>query len=197
MDWKTEEKIVYSTTKAIIYKIKNMYDESSRKAILAGLRNSIGRAITENENILSIFFENIPEEIAGRTGRLSWGEDAVLSVLQLYALYKQGKSDSKEQEESGYSIGIALSFLRNAEDTKSPDRRFNAMITATTLEEFKNHLRHLIKLLKSRENTVDIDFALLSEDLFKIAKGSKDEVALRWARDYYRISKKGEEKNEK
>lgn len=197
MDWKMEEQIVYSTTKSIIHKINNMYDESSRKAILAGLRNSIGRPLTENENIISIFFENIPEEIVGRTGRLSWGEDAVLSALQLYALYKQGESEIKVQEESGNSMGTSLSFLRNTEDTKSADRRFNAMITSTTLEEHKNHLRHLIKLLKSREQSVNIDFALLSKDLFKIAKGYKEEVALRWARDYYRISKKGEEKDEK
>ena len=197
MDRKTEERLIFSTTKSVIFSIRNMTDESSQKATLAKLRNSIGKPLTENIGVIAMVFENAPDEFLGKRGQLSWGEDAILTAIQLFALHQQGKTESVMQEdEKNISIGASLGYLRNSDDSKSVDRRFNAMISSSTLDEIKTHLRHLIKLLKSREPNVKVDYALLGKDLFRIAKGYKEDVALMWARDYYRVNRKGEENNE-
>lgn len=198
MDEKREGKRIGQVTGSLIGMIAAMPDESSRKAILAKLRNSINKPVTENIEVLSLVFSRVPEEFLGRSGDLTKEEDAIFTTLQLYALHQQGMDESVMLKEDGYdSIGIALNRLRNADDSKAADRRFNAMITAATFAELKIHLRHLIKLLKAKEKAVKIDYAALSEDLFRAARDGMETVRLKWARDYYRMNKKGEKTDEK
>lgn len=198
MSRENESEKVFLTTKSIILKISKMSDDSSKKAILANLRNSISKSTLENIEVLALIFSRMPEELLGNGGELSHGEDAVLSSLQLYALHQQGMENSVMfEEEKGPSIGYSLGQIKVVDESKSISKRFNSMVTSGSFEELKNHLRHLIKLLKAKDKSVKIDYALLAKDLFLVSRGYGKNIMLKWARDYYRIKNKGEEKNEK
>ncbi len=94
------------------------------------------------------------------------------------------------------NLGASLSRLRVGDDTSAIDRRFNAMITTTSFDELANHLRHMIKLLKSKTDT-QVNYPQLAQDLFWFQKGRQSSVRLKWSRSYYRYyDNKGEKKNE-
>lgn len=69
------------------------------------------------------------------------------------------------------------------------------MITSSTFEELSNHLRHMIRLLKSKSN-VQVDYAKLAEDLYQFLRGNREKIRLSWAREYYRYSYKGDDEND-
>ncbi len=197
MDEKSKGKKVYAATKSIIKMIEETFDEPEQKAIRAKLRNSIGKPALVNIDVLGMVFPSIPYDFLGN-GALTYEEDAILTSLQLYALHKQGTNESVMPEDGNITgLGASLGMMRRGEETKAIDRRFNAMITAESFDELKIHLRHLIKLLKSKEETAKVDYPLLAENLFWIENGYNENVKLRWARDYYRINIKGEGKDEK
>lgn len=95
------------------------------------------------------------------------------------------------------NLGASLRALRAGDATQAADRRFNAMITATTFNELANHLRHLIKLLKSKTEA-KVNYAQLAQDLYWFQLGYQSDIRLKWSRDYYRhyMEGKGEESDE-
>lgn len=197
----SEKREVLKTTKGIISKIENMNDESKQKAILARLRNSINKPLSENFDVLPFLFENLPDKFLGTTDEASPEEKSILSALQLYALNKQGKGITQNEDDDVHdrflSFGASLKAIREGDKMEALDRRFNAMITSDDFSEWVVHLRHLVKLIKSSEKNIRVDYPRLAEDLFWIARGYKTNVKLQWSRDYYRMNFKGEEKNEK
>lgn len=95
------------------------------------------------------------------------------------------------------NVGYSLNALRGGESASSTDRRFNAMITSASVEELSVHLRHLIRILKSKSN-VKINYAKLAEDLFWYQNGQSEKVSLRWGQSYYAFNNnKKENENEK
>lgn len=197
----SEKREVLKTTKGIISKIENMNDESKQKAILARLRNSINKPLSENFDVLPFLFENLPGKFLGTTDEASPEEKSILSALQLYALSKQGKGKTQNEDDDVpdrfLSFGASLGVIREGDKVEALDRRFNAMITSDDFSEWVVHLRHLVKLIKASEKNVRVDYPRLAEDLFWIARGYKTNVKLQWSRDYYRMNFKGEKKNEK
>ena len=85
-------------------------------------------------------------------------------------------------------MGDALKTLRTGE-SESTDARFNVLITASNFNQLQNHLRQMIKLLKSKSD-VEVDYASLADDLYWFLKDQKDGIKMKWARAYYKISKK-------
>lgn len=197
----SEKRKVLKTTKEIISYIEKIRDESKQKAILARLRNSINKPLSENFDVLPFLFEKLPGEFLGTSDEASPEEKSILSALQLYALSKQGKGRTQNEgddfPDKFLSFGASLRTIREGDKMEALDRRFNAMITSDDFSEWVVHLRHLVKLIKSSEKNVRVDYPRLAEDLFWIAKGYKTNVKLQWSRDYYRMNFKGEEKNEK
>lgn len=197
----SENKVKLSAvTYHILKAIEGQLNYSSGRAILAKLRNSIGRPLSQTIEIWPLIFDNLPDEYLGNSSRLTDEEEAILTALQLYALYQQGKKESvipEDEQEKYKNIGYSLSFLRKAEDHTAIDRRFNALITSSTDEEFKYHLRQMINLLKSKsKGTVPVDFAKLSEDLYWFKRGYRENIRLSWSKSYY-YHGKGEKANEK
>ncbi|OFK79605.1 type I-E CRISPR-associated protein Cse2/CasB [Anaerosphaera sp. HMSC064C01] len=194
---------IYRVTSAILNKINNTIETPKTKALLANIRNSINKNISNNIETMSYIFSNLPEEFLGNSIKLSYEEEAIFTAIQLYAIHQQGAKSSVlkldyEKDERRQNIGDALSTLRG-EDSESIDRRFNAMITSSNYKELKHHLRQLIKLLKAKSD-VKVDYAKLAEDLYWFLLGKKDGIKLSWSRSYYRIRKnenmKGEIQNE-
>lgn len=194
---------IHRVTSAILNKINTTIETPRTKALLANIRNSINKNISNNIESMSYLFSNLPEEFLGNSIKLCYEEEAIITAIQLYAIHQQGAKYSVlkldyEKDERRQNIGDALSTLRG-DDNESIDKRFNVMITSSSFKELKHHLRQLIKILKAKSDA-KVDYAKLSEDLYWFLLGKKDGVKLSWSRSYYRIRKnkklEGEIKNE-
>lgn len=205
MENKTEKTTCYQITSKILYQIsslKSLGTGSQYKAILANLRNSIGRPISQSIDVWRIMYEYLPEDFLGSTSKMTYEEISILNTLQLYALYMQAGQEKNEQKQelSNFdNMGYSLRVLRQSDNHISMDRRFNIMITATSYDEFIHHLRQMIKLLK-KYPTTDINFPLLSQDLYSFLLGYGEDIRIKWSRKYYSNNKnneKGELSDEK
>lgn len=194
-----KRKLVYSTTKRVISSIEDNLEISRTKALLSSLRNSIGRPLEENIEAISLIYQYMPEEFYSNFGTLTYEEEAIITTLQLYAIHQQSKLDSvngKQEKEVWDNVGSSLSYLRLGENSLPFDRRFNALITSQSFDELSNHLRQLIKILKSKQDNIKINYPKLAQDLYDFARGYDERVRLNWSRAYYSKNYKGEE-NEK
>lgn len=204
--------IAYNTAKSILIKLDSTRDASSTKALLANMRNSADKDISNNVDALAYVFSNLSYGEDDRGGELSYMEQAIFTAIQMYAIHQQSNVESvlkfgnDDENESGEkknkykaNIGDALATLRS-DESESIDKRFNAMITATNFNKLSYHLRQMIKILKSKSEA-KVDYAKLAEDLYWFMIGRKEEVRLSWARSYYKYRKneemEGEIKNEK
>ncbi len=194
-----KRKLVYSTTERVISNLADNMDSSRTKAMLSSLRNSIGRPLKENIEAISLIYQYMPEEFYSNFGSLTYEEEAIITTLQLYAIHQQSKMHSvsgKQEKEVWDNIGSSLSYLRLGENSLPFDRRFNALITSQSFDELSNHLRQLIKILKSKQDDIKINYPKLAQDLYDFARGYDERVRLNWSRAYYSKNYKGEE-NEK
>lgn len=178
----------------ILKELYAMQEYSAGKAILSRLRNSIGRDYADMADIMPFVFDKLPESFLGNSRKMTDEEMCILSCLQLYAIHQQGEDLCVATTEDGYSnVGTSLKLLRVGDDATAVDRRFNAMITSTDFDELIVHLRHLIRLLKSKQKGARIDYTRLSDDLYWIRKNkNKENIILNWAREYYKFNSKGE-----
>jgi CRISPR system Cascade subunit CasB len=189
---KTEGFSVGEVTNRIIQKTENLYS-SQKAAVLANLRNSIGKSLTDAEDVWPILFENLPKEYLSREGSETQEEKAIFTTLQLYALCMQGASDSVKSDNSYKgTVGKSLGSGRDMNNSVALDRRFNVLITAGTFSELTYHLRQMIRIVKSK-GRMTINFPRLAEDLFWFQRGNQKKICLRWAQEYY--SQKQEDTN--
>lgn len=199
-----EYESVYNVTATIIHQMGSTLNISSTKAALAKLRNSIGKPLSQTIDIWPFVFEYLPEEFLGTNDSASNQEKAILTSLQLFAVYQQGSAENMSLNKANNfhsNLGTSLSTIRG-EDSASVDRRFNALITSQTFEELVHHLRQMLSLLKAKsKKEVKVDFPKLSQDLYWYLTGQKEQVCLNWSREYYRRrnseKKEGEFDNEK
>lgn len=193
---------VYGVSKNILTYLDKSRNTPAIKANLAQLRNSINKDIGENIESLAFIFSMLPEDELGKGKKLNYFEEAILTSLQLYAIYQQGQEDSViyiDEENPYKSFGRSLKSLRKISDmneveNKSIDLRFNSLVSSSDFKELKHHLRQMIKLLKSNSSE-KIDFSSLTCDLYAFLLKDKNAVRINWARDYYfvKYEKKGEE----
>lgn len=188
-----KEMSVYAVTNLIIRKLESdSRQKSTVKAILADFRNSIGKPLTEAVKVWPILFDVMPESYLSTQGRETAEEAAVYCALQLYALCRQGavlKVFSDEHYKG--SMGKSLSSGRAPDDVQALDRRFAAMTTAASYDEFIYHLRQLINTVRSK-NEMTVNFGGLAEDLLWFQRGKSKEVCFKWAKDYYYSSMQNE-----
>lgn len=183
-----------------IAEMENNGKTSAVRATLANLRNSIGRPMSKSLDVWRIMYEYLPEEFLSKTEKMTPHEKSILNTLQLYAIHRQGNTENVnigKNEASWKNIGYSLSILRTDDNQVAMDRRFNAMITASSYDEFVHHLRHMLKLLK-KYPSAKIDYPRLAEDLYRFLIGNKESVRINWARSYYtsKNKNKGENKDE-
>lgn len=191
---------VESVTRNIINEIESDNKSANGRAIMASIRNSVNRPLTESTDLLALLFRYIPEDFLSIDGKISDEEKAIVTTIQLYAIHQQSKSESvllKEDSEKWKNLGYSLSLLRQAGDSAAVDRRFNTMVTSATFQELSHHLRQMIKLLKSKTDA-RVDYPRLSKDLYRYLIGYGEEVKFSWASRYYfvKIEKEGDKNNE-
>jgi CRISPR system Cascade subunit CasB len=188
-----KRRTVYGTMKAILTQLNSPQEQKNLSGNLATIRNSTGKDFEDADDVWPILFPLIPQEFLGK-GALTYEEKALFVTLQLYAIGQQGTNKMRgEDKEGNLSMGASLRYIRSGDST-GLDRRFNAMLTATTFDEFVYHLRQIFKLGKSKDGFF-VNFPALAEDLYWYQQGRNKQVCLKWARDYYRTYTK-EENNE-
>ena len=87
-----ERKSVDAIMRKIIAEIEPIKTLGSGKAILAGIRDSIGKELTNAPQVWPMLFANLPEEYLGNKSRVTAEENAIYLSLQIYALMQQGSS---------------------------------------------------------------------------------------------------------
>ena len=193
---------VSSVINKIINQFLNSSDVASRRAMLAQLRHTIGKPLSQSVEIWSWILSNVPESFINKYGEVSYQMRAVINTLQIYALYEQSdvekssykdlnKSEDSEKEKPYNNMGTALRALRSDEGVRgATDRRFSVMVTASDYDSFYYYLRQLVRLLKSRtkENQQAIDYSKLARDLYLLQFEDSEKVRLSWAQEYYRFS---------
>ena len=187
-----ERKSVDAVMRKIIAEIEPIKTLGSGKALLAGIRDSIGKELSNAPQVWPLLFANLPEEYLGDKERITAEEKAIYLSLQIYALMQQGASKSERGEEkSTRNIGESLRILRGDESkAKAMDERFNTMITAGSFEELAHYLRQMVKILKANIDSPFVDYPKLAKDLFWVQKGKQDNILMDWARAYYQTFQK-------
>lgn len=190
----TERESVRKVTNQIIGKIEQGEKYGIQKAaVLARLRNSVGKPLPEAEDVWPILFENLPQQFLSQSGYETYEEKAIYTTLQLYAVCMQGSAGSVISDPAYKgSIGMSLRNGRDPDDSKALDRRFGALITADTFEEMSYHLRQMLKVVKSHTG-MTINFPRLASDLLYFQLGNQRKICFRWAQDYYSYAKPTDE----
>lgn len=169
-------------------------NESVTRGTLAKLRRGIGKKPGSMPELWEATLEDLPVEVMGTGETPSNVEWAVHTALTLFALHQQGKDQC--MNEDGLRLGISLrKLVGDEEDEKRIKRRFDAVSTSNSMEEYSHHLRGLIQLLKAK--SIPLDYPALTEDLYWLQfPNARDSVRLRWGRDFYRIQKSSKNEGE-
>lgn len=191
----TKKQQVIKFTNSRIRQISETRELGTTKALLASLRRGAGKTPGELPELWGAFLNELPEDLLGRTGKISPAEDAVYQALCLYALSTKGGELKNDPNEEGITLGRACGKLALCNENDK-ERILNRLkIVLASNQHINVHLRNLIKLLADKD--IKLDFALLAGDLYSYHfPEGRDQVRLRWARDFYKKDNKAEEKKE-
>lgn len=159
------------------------------RAALARLRRGLGKPLGAIPELLE--YVVVPGDWPARGDEPTAKETAIYTALTLYALHQQ--SQPYPMHIPGRGFGTALGGLRYAEGQENPGvvRRFQALGTASSLDELVQHARGLITLLRSADLRVKrgFDYGRFAHDLERFQSPAQaDSVRLSWGRDFYRVT---------
>ncbi|QDW62025.1 type I-E CRISPR-associated protein Cse2/CasB [Oerskovia sp. KBS0722] len=165
---------------------------SSTTALLARLRDNVGREPGTDPAIWSVTVDGVSDDARGDDPTQQ--ERAVHAALTLYAVHQQSRDSGAHRP--GIGLGQAVTRLERDRGwtTKDQDegkispvrRRFNTAVTATSLPELTHHLRGLVTLMRTAD--VGLDYGLLADDIAQFQRpGGQDVVRRRWGRQLHRL----------
>ena len=161
-----------------------LHNEAQARGELAALRSAVAREPGEVPDTWELTQVEVPDNAGDAPTR---EEIAVHTAMTLYAVHQQSRTDPMFHP--GKGLGHASRELIGPPDQENPSarKRFNAMVTSTTITELRHHLRDLVSLLRARGIT--LDHAMLADDIVRFQRpgGAKD-VRLAWARQYHFMS---------
>ena len=170
-------KKMYESIQEFVFKKTVLLDQdtSYSKAACAKLRNAVAKPRGSVPDTWDITLLGSPEgDMAG---------EAIHTALTLYALHKQGKSDSMNDSKTGF--GSAIAKLITVDNEQAVRRRFNAVATSLEFSELAHHARGLVQLLKSKD--IKMNYEQFACDLFFFQMHEhKDRVRLKWGEQFYR-----------
>ena len=175
-----------------IWYLINKEKDATVRAVLARLRRGVGIVPGSDPDIWADTLAGLPDEILSETGKPTQGEWAVHIALTLFATHQQGNDMKvKCMHQENQSLGKAIRKLADIKGEGGEDavkRRFNAMATSESIDEFANHLRGMVQLLKAEG--VGLDYVQLTQDLYWFQNPDfRENLRLKWGQDYYRVYK--------
>ena len=161
-----------------------LHNEAQAREQMAALRGAVTREPGEVPATWALTQVRVPDDAGDAPTR---EEVAVHTAMTLYAVHQQSRTDPMFYP--GKGLGHASRELIGPPDQENPSarKRFNALVTSTTITELRHHLRDLVSLLRARGIT--LDHAMLADDIVRFQRpgGAKD-VRLAWARQYHFMS---------
>lgn len=175
---------VGNVVNTIVAHLEDSEKDGATKALLAGMRGSIGKPFTASMNVWAKIFADIPRSFLSKNGEPTYQENAIFYTLQIYALAKQGSASNVVADPSCKdNFGRSLAEGRSSEN-ESLDKRFNIMVTSSDFETFTYRLRHLFRIVKSKAE-MTVNYGRLADDLFFYQIGDKEKICFYWAEGYY------------
>ena len=164
-----------------------LHNEAQARGQMAALRGAIAREPGEVPEVWELTQVKVPDN-AGDAPTPE--EIAVHTAMTLYAVHQQSRTAPMFRP--GVGLGrAARELVGRDEENPSAQRRFNALVTSTTVAELRHHLRGFVSQLRARD--IALDHAMLADDItrFQRPNGAK-QVRLAWARQYYSLSPAGD-----
>lgn len=170
--------------------IQKQYTDGSQptpysRAVLARLRRGVGKPVGALPDLLEFV---IDPDGHGGSDDATREEIAAYTALTLYAVHQQSRTN-KKMHTTDRSFASAVGTLRrrdNGDDDEGVTRRFQALGTASTIDELVQHARGLITLLRRAER--GFDYGRFAGDLVRFQHTlTADSVRLEWGRDFYRV----------
>ena len=164
-----------------------LHNESQARRELAALRGAVTREPGEVPEIWELTQVKVPDNAGDAPTR---EEIAIHTAMTLYAVHQQSRTTPMFRPGAG--LGRAARELVGwDEENPSAQKRFNALVTSTTVAELRHHLRGFVSLLRARD--IALDHAMLADNIvhFQRPNGAK-QVRLAWARQYYSLSPAGD-----
>ena len=180
----TDEKAIAAFVRRKI----EILDEDSPKsrAACAKLRRAIGKLPGATPEIWDVTLQGAPEGWQIYSGKASYQEWAVHTALTLYALHRQGKLESMNDDEKTFAAAAAQIILNDEGRLEATRRRFNAVATAMDFTELAYHARGIVQMLKAEG--IRMDYPRFASDLFNFQRpGGADKIRLKWGNDFYRM----------
>lgn len=165
---------------------------------LSKLRRGLGREPGTVAEMWRFHQVEVPDDLA-RRGLVSSHYEAEHHALTLFAVHQQSAGPTAAPvHKPKVGVGAAIRALHagrggeGAEASKAIDRRFYAAVTATTRAEAAHHLRGLIRMLRSRTNSVPLDYTQLVKDLWAWDQPQRrDRVRRAWGLQYNSVPIEG------
>ncbi len=182
---------ISKTVAKIIHQLYNNGDLD--KGTLAKLRTANSLLSRDATSVWPLIFEYIEDkQDLSQTGEPTFAENAIFAALRAYAIYQQGTEESVFKHSDDWrensSLFQAFGQLRSDPDfTDSLDKRVSNVLTSLNFQSAENSITQLVRILKSKGQGGQIDFAQLGEDLyrFQFSSESARQVTLKWGQDYY------------
>lgn len=182
----------YVTMKVNALQSRYCSDDSAAAASLARLRRAVTSSPGADSNVWGEIFEGMPPTLLGRGDTPSRQEVAAHTAITLFAVHQQSKRVPMHQRGIGFGAAVQRLASLDHGSENAVMRRFQAIGTASDLNETAHHARSLIT--QFRAASVALDYGILAEDLSDLQLPSRaDRVRLRWGREYYRIDKTPEQ----
>lgn len=194
--WEVERYVAYR-----ISQLQNgllLQNNSRARALLAELRRGLTAEPGSLPDTWEIEFGELPKSLLGNgSAPATAGEWAVHLGLVLYASHQQSqqapmyrKTDIAEQALFGFGNSVRRLADKNRSTGQGErlvvgemPRRFKAMITSETIEEFAHYTRQIVAQLRSAG--IPIDYGAFAGQIFDYQNPYKrDSVRLEWAREF-------------
>ena len=164
-----------------------LHNEAQARGQMAALRGAVAREPGEVPEVWELTQVKVPDNAGDAP---TWEEIAVHTAMTLYAVHQQSRTAPMFRP--GVGLGrAARELVGRDEENPSAQKRFNALVTSTTVAELRHHLRGFVSQLRARD--IALDHAMLADDItrFQRPNGAK-QVRLAWARQYYSLSPAGD-----
>lgn len=173
-------------------------DNSNARATLSRLRRDINGSSTNWMVIGNDIYSDWPVQFLGNPDDDALAVKAVTSALGLYALHQQSQSygvaQLRQDDEPSISFGRACRMIgcnnganpQGEATNNGVTRRLSAAEAAPTFEGKVWFFRALIRLMRSDDNRITLNYRDFARDLYLIQQpGNASQVFQRWSCDFF------------
>lgn len=183
---------IRTVTDRIVRQLYGNGSTTTRKDVLAGVRAGNKLTSPRARIFWPVLMENMPSDYLS-SNKPTFEEKAEYCAVRLYAIHQQGKSTCVYENKNGEADTFfgSLQKLRGRlkqekGDSKSLDRRIQALLSMSNFDSIVNSLVQLEKIGKA--NGFDkIDYSQLAQDLLVLQYSyeSANSIRLKWGREYF------------